>query len=109
MTYWIKSLSENVEANVKRLLVANKVDLESARRVSRAEGEELARQFGLRYAEASAKDSLNVDRVFLSVAREVFDDKGLFGAAAARAAAAAQPVKLPGAQEQAPEKKGGCC
>ncbi|RZF40701.1 hypothetical protein LSTR_LSTR007992 [Laodelphax striatellus] len=52
------------------LLVANKVDLVHARRVSEEAGRDLAHQLGVAYIETSAKDPpLNVDEAFHEVVR----------------------------------------
>uniref|UniRef100_A0A915I063 Uncharacterized protein n=1 Tax=Romanomermis culicivorax TaxID=13658 RepID=A0A915I063_ROMCU len=60
------------------ILMANKVDLQEKRLVSRAEGELLAKQLnGLQYAEVSAKYRLNVDQTFHDLVRLIrtFKDK----------------------------------
>ncbi|KAJ3282765.1 Ras GTPase, partial [Borealophlyctis nickersoniae] len=52
------------------IIVANKCDLESERQVSTHEGRELARSFGCRFIETSAKQKINVDEAFYSLVRE---------------------------------------
>uniref|UniRef100_A0A914HIV6 Uncharacterized protein n=1 Tax=Globodera rostochiensis TaxID=31243 RepID=A0A914HIV6_GLORO len=53
------------------ILVGNKTDLESQRRVSRTEAENLATQLQLTYLECSAKYRHNVDQIFHSLIRQI--------------------------------------
>jgi GTPase KRas protein len=53
------------------VMVANKCDLERQRVVGTQEGRDLARSFGCKFIEASAKQRINVDDVFWSAVREV--------------------------------------
>jgi len=52
-------------------LVGNKCDLDSERMVSRPDGEDLARQFGCPFFEASAKARINVEEAFYELVREI--------------------------------------
>lgn len=51
------------------MLVGNKCDKQYEREVSREEGAALARSFGCDFLETSAKTSLNVERLFMSLVR----------------------------------------
>jgi len=53
------------------MIVGNKCDLESERQVSAQEGRELAKQFGCKFLETSAKLKINVDESFYSLVREI--------------------------------------
>ena len=53
------------------IVVGNKCDLESERQVSKQEGEALARSFGCRFIETSAKSRINVDNAFYDLVREI--------------------------------------
>lgn len=61
------------DRNVPLILVGNKVDMESNRRVSREEAQNLAAQWGggVKYVETSAKTRSNVDIVFQDLMREL--------------------------------------
>ncbi|ORY85682.1 ras family-domain-containing protein [Protomyces lactucae-debilis] len=52
------------------IVVANKSDLEGERQVSQ-QGRDLAKQFGCRFVEASAKQRVNVDEAFYNLVREI--------------------------------------
>ena len=53
------------------VLVANKLDLQSQRKVSTEEGKSLAMQFGCHFYETSAALRCNVDEVFYTLVREI--------------------------------------
>ncbi|KAI9105864.1 ras-like protein 1 [Phlyctochytrium arcticum] len=53
------------------IIVANKCDLENERVVSTQAGRDLARSFGCKFVETSAKQKINVDEAFFSLVREI--------------------------------------
>ncbi|KAK7032851.1 ras-like protein [Favolaschia claudopus] len=53
------------------IVVANKCDLEYERQVGMNEGRDLAKHFGCRFIETSAKQRLNVDEAFTNLVREI--------------------------------------
>ncbi|KAG6806079.1 hypothetical protein H0H87_003172, partial [Tephrocybe sp. NHM501043] len=53
------------------ILVANKCDLQHDRQVDMDEGRDLAKQFGCRFIETSAKQCINVDEAFSDLVREI--------------------------------------
>jgi GTPase KRas protein len=53
------------------IIVGNKCDFEDEGQVSKQEGEELARYFGCKFIETSAKTRINVDDAFYDVVREI--------------------------------------
>jgi len=53
------------------IVVANKADLEYERQVGTHEGRDLAKHFGCRFIETSAKQRLNVDEAFFNLVREI--------------------------------------
>ena len=57
--------------NVPMVLVGNKCDLADERQVKVEEGQELAKQWGCKFMEASAKEKINNEEVFHQVVREI--------------------------------------
>nr|O93856.1 RecName: Full=Ras-like protein; Flags: Precursor [Laccaria bicolor]AAD01987.1 ras protein [Laccaria bicolor] len=53
------------------IVVGNKCDLDKERVVSKQEGESLARQFGCKFIETSAKSRINVENAFYDLVREI--------------------------------------
>ena len=69
--------------NVCKVLVGNKCDLEDRRKVSKEEGEELAKHYNIPYLETSAKSNICVEESFTTMARQIKKNllnKGQFGA-----------------------------
>lgn len=59
------------DENIPFLLVGNKSDLDEKRKVSLAEANGRAQQWGVPYVETSAKTRHNVDKVFFDLMREI--------------------------------------
>jgi len=53
------------------VVVANKCDLDHERQVGSHEGRDLAKQFGCRFIETSARQRINVDEAFSNLVREI--------------------------------------
>ncbi|KAI9754461.1 MAG: tyrosine/serine/threonine protein phosphatase pps1 [Chaenotheca gracillima] len=53
------------------IVVGNKCDLDGERQVAKQEGEAVARQFGCKFIETSAKSRINVDNAFFNIVREI--------------------------------------
>ncbi|KAI0346595.1 ras-domain-containing protein [Trametopsis cervina] len=53
------------------IIVANKCDLEYERQVGMNEGRDLAKHFGCKFIETSAKQRINVDEAFTNLVREI--------------------------------------
>jgi small GTP-binding protein len=70
---WMRSIQENVTDPVVVAFVGNKCDMD--RVVQTAEGEALAKEFGVEYYETSAKTGKNVEHTFMSVARAIMNSQ----------------------------------
>ena len=68
---WLHEIDKYAPANVKKLLVGNKCDLASKRAVPTEQAAKFAEGLGLEYLETSAKSTLNVEKAFTAIAREV--------------------------------------
>jgi GTPase SAR1 family protein len=53
------------------ILVGNKCDLHDLRVITTTQGEELARQFGCVFLEASAKTRVNIDNIFIHIVKQI--------------------------------------
>lgn len=62
--------SENNNAKLTGVLIANKIDLEDRRIISPKLGSDLANQLGLMYFECSAKEFKDVENPFYFIANE---------------------------------------
>jgi small GTP-binding protein len=70
---WKKEVDSQLKG-VKALVVANKTDLDKDRRVSREEGQELAKKFSADYMETSVKLNKGVDDTFTVMAKMLMTD-----------------------------------
>jgi GTPase KRas protein len=91
------------------IVVGNKCDLESERQVSRQEGESLARSFGCRFIETSAKSRINVDNAFYDLVREIrrYNREMSSPGGGAPAIGSYPPGQRMGMSEK--EESAGCC
>ena len=61
---WLNQIRDEASNRISIILVANKIDCEDTRQVTKEEGEALAKASNLPIFEASAKDSINVNESF---------------------------------------------
>ncbi len=71
---WLGNIDENVSPKVKKILIANKIDLDFEREISRKEGEAFANNKNITYIETSAKTSFGVYELFNKMTHEVYLD-----------------------------------
>jgi len=68
---WLQEIDRYAGDHVHKILVGNKCDMESERRVTTKEAQEFADQLNIILIETSAKTAVNVDNVFSEVASEI--------------------------------------
>ena len=106
---WMSEVEKYTQDNITRILVGNKVDLESKRAVSTEEGQEMANHYCVRFLETSAKECKNVDQAFQLMTREI---KSNVASAPSRRNDKTHPgaTKLtPGSGKNLQPKNKGCC
>ena len=75
---WMKSIEENTNKNVRKLLVGNKSDLFESRQVSFKQGQAMADRYGMKFIETSSKNSSNVEEAFFVLAQFMKDQSGKY-------------------------------
>ncbi len=70
---WINEVRKHAGPNVVKLLVGNKCDLESDRKVTQKEAQEFADSHNMVFLETSAKARINVDESFMALTKQVYD------------------------------------
>ncbi|KAH7031402.1 ras family protein [Microdochium trichocladiopsis] len=92
------------------VVVGNKCDLEGEREVTRQEGETLARNFGCKFIETSAKSRINVDKAFYDIVREIRrynrEMQGYSGGGSGSGGASGPAGKM---EMSEGESEAGCC
>eukprot|EP01101_Sappina_pedata_P013469 TRINITY_DN9735_c0_g1_i1.p1 TRINITY_DN9735_c0_g1~~TRINITY_DN9735_c0_g1_i1.p1 ORF type:complete len:220 (+),score=44.95 TRINITY_DN9735_c0_g1_i1:26-661(+) len=107
---WIQNIEDHATETVTKRLIGNKCDAHDKRVVSSDKGRTLAEEYGMEFAETSAKNSQGVDDAFTSLAREI--KAKLFDSEQSRQS---EVWATPGGPKtdlhQAPEPQagGGCC
>lgn len=69
---WAQQIDSYSNADIPRILVANKIDLVSERLITTEEGQRLADDYKLVYCETSAKSGQGVDSAFTKLAQLAF-------------------------------------
>ena len=72
---WIKDVRVYAEQNVNLVLIGNKCDLETKKKVERLRGENFAKDYGIPFFETSALNNNNVEEAFETLVREVCQRK----------------------------------
>ena len=68
---WMADIDKFAKEGVLRILVGNKCDLENSRQVRKEEGNEIANKYGIKYIETSAKETTNIEDLFISTAKNL--------------------------------------
>lgn len=68
---WLDEAKQNANPELVVILCGNKIDLPSERKVSFDQGKRLATENNIFYMECSAKSRLNIDDLFLTVAKAI--------------------------------------
>ncbi|XP_026106808.1 ras-related protein Rab-8A-like [Carassius auratus] len=68
---WIRNIEEHASADVEKMILGNKCDINEKRQVSKDRGENLALEYSIKFMETSAKANINVENAFLTLARDI--------------------------------------
>lgn len=70
---WMADIDKFAKEGVLRLLVGNKSDLEQKRQVPIEKGQELAWGYGIKFMETSAKETANIEELFVDTTKTYLD------------------------------------
>ena len=100
--FWYDQIQSNAPEDIKYIIVGNKCDLEENREVKREEGINLSKEYKCNFFETSAKDGINVNEIFQTLADDIMKDlKKNSGIANGKSS---QVLK-----KSSKQKKKGCC
>lgn len=103
---WIRNIEEHAAADVEKMILGNKCDMNDKRQVSTVRGQDLAVEYNVKFMETSAKTSTNVEEAFIALARDIKKkmDKKL-----ENPNATAGDTKIKVTADKAKPPKKGCC
>ncbi|PIM99760.1 GTPase Rab1/YPT1, small G protein superfamily [Handroanthus impetiginosus] len=100
---WLNEIDRYANDNVCKLLVGNKCDLVESKVVDTETAKAFADELGIPFLETSAKDAINVEQAFLTMAAEI---KKKIGSQPAGDKSSTSTVEIKG---QPIEQKSNCC
>mmetsp|Transcript_24374 Transcript_24374/g.26642 ORF Transcript_24374/g.26642 Transcript_24374/m.26642 type:complete len:205 (+) Transcript_24374:253-867(+) len=68
---WVAQIQMHADVNVNKILIGNKSDCQDQRVISYEEGQGLAKEYNINFFETSAKQDLNVEKAFITIATDV--------------------------------------
>jgi GTPase SAR1 family protein len=68
---WFSNVEQHATEGVNKILIGNKCDWEEKRVVSTERGQQLANELGIPFMEVSAKNNINVENAFYSLASDI--------------------------------------
>jgi Ras-related protein Rab-1A len=71
---WIKD-ADNVDKDIKGIIIGNKIDLDNERVVSVEDLEEIGKKYNMPFIETSAKTGMNINKCFEVLIDELFKNK----------------------------------
>eukprot|EP00927_Polykrikos_kofoidii_P067259 TRINITY_DN6276_c0_g2_i1.p1 TRINITY_DN6276_c0_g2~~TRINITY_DN6276_c0_g2_i1.p1 ORF type:complete len:206 (-),score=48.10 TRINITY_DN6276_c0_g2_i1:221-838(-) len=98
---WLIEVNRYVAESTCKILIGNKADMESERRVSTEEARKKANELGIAFMETSAKDATNVETAFQTMSAELVskrEQEGKRGSGQAGGSALLTPKEPGGAQ-----------
>ena len=72
---WVRQIEAHANPDVEKVLVGNKTDLPDKKAITYEQGEQLAKEFGFSFFEASAMTGKNVNESFYHAAKGIKDIK----------------------------------
>jgi len=68
---WIRNIEQHATESVNKILIGNKCDMHEKKVVDSARGKALADEYGIKFLETSAKNSINVEEAFITLAKDI--------------------------------------
>ena len=73
---WVNQIREEASTKVVIYIAANKIDMETERKVTKQEGERLAQELGFPFMETSAKSGININETFEDLVERIDKEYG---------------------------------
>jgi len=106
---WLKEIDRYAAEDVDKLLIGNKSDLVSKKVVEYSIAKELADSLSIPFLETSARNTINVDQMFLTMARQIQDRNDHHGIADSGSKAGVSGSTNLHSEEPDETSSSGCC
>jgi GTPase SAR1 family protein len=107
---WVKELQRQAAPNIVIALAGNKADLAAKRQVEVVDAQTYAEENGLIFMETSAKTAVNVNDIFMAIAKKLPKNQDSSNTSAGRRANDGQSITVDRpANQRAAGNDGGCC
>jgi len=98
---WLRNINEHASEDVERMLIGNKCDMDDKRLISEERGRGVAEENGIKFFETSAKDNINIEQAFITLAEDILNKQS-------PTRDNDDPKIIPGTSSEA-QKKDSCC
>ena len=105
---WVDDIKENNPMGIGKILIGNKLDLEDRREITKAQGEQLAKQLECPYFETSAKTGKNIIEALDEIAKITYFQWKQTNGRHSIKLRSSESVKAVKGEKQKEDKK-GCC
>jgi len=68
---WIRNIDQHASEQVNKMLLGNKCDIVEKKTIDTEKGKALAEEYGIKFLETSAKNSINVEEAFITLAKDI--------------------------------------
>jgi len=68
---WIRNIEQHATESVNKILIGNKCDVADKKVIDYERGKALAEEYGIKFLETSAKNSINVEEAFVTLAKDI--------------------------------------
>jgi len=68
---WIRNIEQHATESVNKILIGNKCDMLDKKVIDFERGKALADEYGIKFLETSAKNSIGVEEAFVTLAKDI--------------------------------------
>ena len=104
---WMRNIEQHATDNVNKMLIGNKCDMVDKKKVDSSRASALADEYEIKFLETSAKNNINVEQAFYTIARDI--KRRLMDSQEKQIKGTNPNLRLQAGNGKEGGKKGGCC